>query len=163
MDITAKGGIYLLNVGPNSEGLSPVSSIKRLEIMGQWLEVNGEAIYATQKLNKVFKQCENIRFTKKKNKSKTRRKRGSGGASCKKTKDCSDGKKCLPGGTQNLEGVDGECVSKSDYISTMKERGQEKRDERAVEKKEREQNQQEVDLSSLPQETNEDKEIKKSD
>ena len=100
---------------------------------------------------------------KKKNKSKTRRKRGSGGASCKKTKDCSDGKKCLPGGTQNLEGVDGECVSKSDYISTMKERGQEKRDERAVEKKEREQNQQEVDLSSLPQETNEDKEIKKSD
>ena len=64
VDITAKGGNYLLNVGPNSEGLIPESSIKRLEKMGQWLEVNGEAIYATQKLNKVFKQGENIRFTK---------------------------------------------------------------------------------------------------
>ena len=69
VDITAKGGNYLLNVGPNSEGLIPESSIKRLEKMGRWLEVNGEAIYATQKLNKVFKQGENIRFTKKKNKS----------------------------------------------------------------------------------------------
>ena len=98
---------------------------------------------------------------KKKNKSKTRRKRGSGGASCKKTKDCSDGKKCLPGGTQNLEGVDGECVSKPEFISHMKDRGQKKRDERAAEKKEREQ-EQEVDLSSLHPETNEDREIKKS-
>ena len=69
VDITAKGGNYLLNVGPNSEGLIPLNSTKRLEKMGQWLEVNGEAIYATQKLNKVFKQGENIRFTKKKNKS----------------------------------------------------------------------------------------------
>ena len=58
--------VTTLNVGPNSEGLIPESSIKRLEKMGRWLEVNGEAIYATQKLNKVFKQGENIRLLKKK-------------------------------------------------------------------------------------------------
>ena len=69
VDITAKGGNYLLNVGPTAEGLIPTPSIKRLEKMGEWLEVNGEAIYATQKLEKVFKQGEDIRFTKKKNKS----------------------------------------------------------------------------------------------
>ena len=69
VDITAKGGNYLLNVGPTAEGLIPVPSIERLETMGRWLDVNREAIYATQKLEKVFKQGEGIRFTKKKNKS----------------------------------------------------------------------------------------------
>jgi len=113
------------------------------------------------KRRKKMKGGKKTKNKRKKKKSKTRRKRGSGGASCKKTKDCSDGKKCLPGGTQNLEGVDGECVSKPEFISHMKDRGQKKRDERAAEKKEREQ-EQEVDLSSLHPETNEDREIKKS-
>ena len=69
IDIASKGGNYLLNIGPTAEGLIPTPSIERLEKIGEWLEVNGEAIYATQKLNKFFKQGENIRFTKKKNKS----------------------------------------------------------------------------------------------
>ena len=69
VDITAKGGNYLLNVGPTGEGLIPTASVERLEKMGKWLEVNGEAIYATQKLEKVYKQGEGVRFTKKKDKS----------------------------------------------------------------------------------------------
>ena len=69
IDIASKGGNYLLNIGPTAEGLIPTPSIERLEKIGEWLEVNGEAIYATQKLNKFFKQGANIRFTKKKNKS----------------------------------------------------------------------------------------------
>ena len=48
VDITAKGGNYLLNVGPTAEGLIPTPSIERLEKIGEWFEVNGEAIYATQ-------------------------------------------------------------------------------------------------------------------
>ena len=68
IDIAAKGGNYLLNVGPTAEGLIPKPSIERLQKMGEWIEVNGEAIYSTQKLEKVFKQGEDIRFTKKKNK-----------------------------------------------------------------------------------------------
>lgn len=67
VDITAKGGNYLLNVGPTAAGLIPDPSITRLEKMGEWLTVNGEAIYATQKLEKNYMQGENIRFTKKKN------------------------------------------------------------------------------------------------
>jgi alpha-L-fucosidase len=47
VDIASKGGNYLLNVGPTSEGLIPAPSVERLKAVGQWMKVNGEAIYAT--------------------------------------------------------------------------------------------------------------------
>ena len=46
-DIASKGGNYLLNVGPTSEGLIPQASVERLAEVGQWMRVNGEAIYGT--------------------------------------------------------------------------------------------------------------------
>lgn len=61
-DVAAKGGNYLLNVGPTPEGLIPAPSVERLAEMGDWLEVNGEAIYATEKLNQ-FREGESIRYT----------------------------------------------------------------------------------------------------
>src|SRR5262249_42307979 len=47
VDIASKGGNYLLNVGPTSEGLIPAPSVQRLKEVGQWMKVNHEAIYAT--------------------------------------------------------------------------------------------------------------------
>jgi alpha-L-fucosidase len=47
IDIASKGGNFLLNVGPTSEGLIPEPSVERLRAMGAWLKVNGEAIYGT--------------------------------------------------------------------------------------------------------------------
>ncbi|MFM7182430.1 MAG: alpha-L-fucosidase [Verrucomicrobiales bacterium] len=46
-DIVSKGGNFLLNVGPTAEGEIPKESIKRLEAVGRWIDVNGEAIYGT--------------------------------------------------------------------------------------------------------------------
>ena len=48
IDITSKGGNYLLNVGPTSEGLIPQPSVERLAAMGGWLAANGDAIYGTK-------------------------------------------------------------------------------------------------------------------
>ena len=45
VDIVSKGGNYLLNVGPTSEGLVPQPSQDNLRAVGRWLKVNGESIY----------------------------------------------------------------------------------------------------------------------
>jgi alpha-L-fucosidase len=47
VDVASKGGNLLLNVGPTAQGVIPVQSISRLREMGDWMKVNGEAIYGT--------------------------------------------------------------------------------------------------------------------
>jgi alpha-L-fucosidase len=47
IDIASKGGNYLLNIGPKSDGTIPQESIDRLQAIGRWMKVNGEAIYGT--------------------------------------------------------------------------------------------------------------------
>ena len=47
VDIASKGGNFLLNVGPTSEGLIPEESVERLEAMGKWMKINSESIYGT--------------------------------------------------------------------------------------------------------------------
>lgn len=46
-DIVSKGGNFLLNIGPKADGTIPQESIERLEAVGAWMDVNGEAIYGT--------------------------------------------------------------------------------------------------------------------
>ena len=62
IDIAAKGGNYLLNVGPTADGLIPQASVERLADMGKWLKINGEAIYATHSL-KQYKEGNDLKFT----------------------------------------------------------------------------------------------------
>ena len=45
----ARGGNLLLNVGPTADGRIPVIMQQRLSDMGDWLAVNDEAIYGTNK------------------------------------------------------------------------------------------------------------------
>ena len=49
VDIASKGGNFLLNVGPTSEGAIPGPSVERLKELGAWMTVNGAAIYDTTK------------------------------------------------------------------------------------------------------------------
>ncbi len=48
IDITSKGGNYLLNIGPKADGTFPIESVDRLAEIGAWMKVNGEAIYGTK-------------------------------------------------------------------------------------------------------------------
>ncbi len=47
-DLVARGGNLLLNVGPRSDGKIPEIMQQRLFELGDWLAVNGEAIYGTR-------------------------------------------------------------------------------------------------------------------
>jgi alpha-L-fucosidase len=48
VDIVSKNGNLLLNVGPRADGSLPENQYKRLAGLGDWLAVNGEAIYGTR-------------------------------------------------------------------------------------------------------------------
>ncbi|SRR5581483_2811992 len=47
IDITSKGGNYLLNVGPTGQGIIPQGAVTDLDAVGAWMKANGEAIYGT--------------------------------------------------------------------------------------------------------------------
>jgi len=46
-DIVSKNGNFLLNIGPKPDGTFPLESIQRLAEIGDWMDVNGEAIHGT--------------------------------------------------------------------------------------------------------------------
>jgi len=48
LEIAGKGGNYLLNVGPKADGTIPGKSVEQLKAIGDWMGVNGEAIYGTR-------------------------------------------------------------------------------------------------------------------
>lgn len=47
IDIASKGGNYLLNIGPDARGVVPQPQVDRLKAIGDWMQVNGDSIYAT--------------------------------------------------------------------------------------------------------------------
>ena len=51
-DIVSRGGNFLLDIGPTADGRIPVIMEDRLIKIGEWLDVNGEAIFGTRRWKK---------------------------------------------------------------------------------------------------------------
>ena len=48
IDVVSKNGIFMLNVSPRADGIIPLEQQEILLEIGDWMKVNGEAIYGTR-------------------------------------------------------------------------------------------------------------------
>ncbi|MCC6410599.1 MAG: alpha-L-fucosidase [Saprospiraceae bacterium] len=65
VDIVSKGGNFLLNIGPGPDGTLAPDAYDRMKGIGDWIKVNGEAIYGTR-THTSFNDGDNVRYTRSK-------------------------------------------------------------------------------------------------
>lgn len=63
VEIISKGGNFLLGVGPTPEGEFTAEAVQRLNELGDWFAINGEAVYGTRAISPY--QEGDVRFTQK--------------------------------------------------------------------------------------------------
>ncbi|MBO0513098.1 alpha-L-fucosidase [Streptomyces beijiangensis] len=63
VDASSKNGNFLLDIGPRADGTIPEIMQTRLRETGQWLKVNGEAIYGSTYWARMPELGEDLRFT----------------------------------------------------------------------------------------------------
>ncbi len=65
IDCAAKGGNFMVGIGPDENGKFHPTVIEQLKQAGQWLKVNGSGIYATRARDaENWKEGDSIRFTR---------------------------------------------------------------------------------------------------
>lgn len=64
-DIVAKGGNFMIGIGPDSTGRFDPMVVQAIKEAGAWLKVNGESIYNTRpREGDLWKEGDTIRFTR---------------------------------------------------------------------------------------------------
>jgi alpha-L-fucosidase len=65
IDVVSKGGNFEVGFGPMGNGAWPKEIVERLRWVGNWLRINGEAIYSTRPYT-TFTEGQTIRYTRSK-------------------------------------------------------------------------------------------------
>jgi alpha-L-fucosidase len=65
VEIISRNGNFLINIGPRADGSIPEWQVERLRAMGDWLAINGDAIYGTRYWKLNDQQNEHLAFTTK--------------------------------------------------------------------------------------------------
>jgi len=67
VETAAKGGNFMVGIGPDENGFWHPKAVEQLEETGKWLEVNGEAIYGTrERPGNLYQEGEDLYFTRSK-------------------------------------------------------------------------------------------------
>ena len=63
VEVISRNGNFLINIGPKSDGTIPEPQMERLLAMGEWLKINGDAIYGSRYWNQSEQKDERLAFT----------------------------------------------------------------------------------------------------
>lgn len=65
IEVISRNGNFLINIGPKSDGTLAPEQVERLHAMGDWLRINGAAIYGTRYWKLSDQRNEHLAFTTK--------------------------------------------------------------------------------------------------
>ena len=65
IEVVSRNGNFLINIGPKGDGTLVPEQVERLRAMGDWLNINGDAIYGTRFWKVNAQENEHLAFTTK--------------------------------------------------------------------------------------------------
>ena len=63
IEVVSRNGNFLINIGPKADGTLVPEQVTRLRAMGEWLEINGDAIYGSRYWKESEQPNERLAFT----------------------------------------------------------------------------------------------------
>ncbi len=65
IEVISRNGNFLINIGPKADGSLVPEQVERLKAMGEWLKINGDAIYGSRYWKVNDQENEHLSFTTK--------------------------------------------------------------------------------------------------